>query len=267
MTNSVQSRSKNRTVLVVEDNHAMRKMIALALGRFGYTIKDCTNAADAMKLLAVEAEHIDVVVTDLAMENPESGIEVLRESKRLRPKTPVIVVTGSHSIESVVTALRDGVDDYVLKPVTPRTLEFHIERCLARSEQRERLDVYETILSACCVCHRIHHQERNEWVIPSEYILTKSRVSHGYCPDCMAGAARELREFIEAQERDKVQAVSGYANADVANQDATCDVDETVRDENNTDTVPDGGTRVEETRAGENINNEQPGKKGDGRDA
>ncbi len=109
------------TILVVDDEPQIRRVMRMALSSQGYTIVEARNAQEALK--EVRAEHIDLVLLDMNMPDMD-GMEVCREI-RTASKVPVIMVTVRSAEKDKVRALDAGADDYVVKP-------FGIEELLAR---------------------------------------------------------------------------------------------------------------------------------------
>jgi two-component system response regulator PilR (NtrC family) len=99
-------------VLVVDDEPSMRQMLSIALRREGYQVTAVDDGRAALATL--EEGAVDVVVTDVRM--PEfSGVDLLREAKRVDPAISVIMMTAYGSKETVLEALRLGATDYVEK--------------------------------------------------------------------------------------------------------------------------------------------------------
>ena len=103
-------------VLVVDDDAAIRGLIALALRRAGFEASEAASGAAALHI--IETESVGVVVCDVGM--PEmSGIEVVRDLRQ-RPETatlPIILVTGSGDEDNVIAGLDAGADDFLTKPI------------------------------------------------------------------------------------------------------------------------------------------------------
>ncbi len=119
-------------VLVVDDDPAMRDMVATHLTRQGYPVATCASAAEA---LAVPAESIDVVVTDVRM--PEQDGMVLCRALQARARAvPVILVTAFGSMDTAIAALRAGAFDFLPKPFRIDALISTIERATARASDR-----------------------------------------------------------------------------------------------------------------------------------
>lgn len=82
-------------------------------------------------LALLETEKVDLVLLDIMMPVMD-GLEVLRRIKDKRPALPVIMVTASSSIDHVITALREGADDFVRKPVDLDELALCVNRALSK---------------------------------------------------------------------------------------------------------------------------------------
>ncbi len=128
-----------RTLLVVDDDVAMRQLLASLFCDRGFVVREAASAAEALEL----AREIDfgVVLTDVRMPG-RNGIELIGELRQLRPETPAIVMTAFGSIDSAVEAMRAGAFDYIGKPFEPEVVMFAVERALqqrALEEENRRL--------------------------------------------------------------------------------------------------------------------------------
>jgi two-component system cell cycle response regulator len=102
-------------VLVVDDSRLIRLLVGRYLRASGYIVEEAGNGTEAVGRL--EQGHYDVVITDLWM--PElDGFGVLTAVKRIAPTTEVIILTGTHDMNSAIRALRLGAHDYLTKPPT-----------------------------------------------------------------------------------------------------------------------------------------------------
>ena len=120
---------ETRSILVVDDDLAMREMLASLFREHGYRAEEASRADEALARLA-EAEF-DVVLSDIRMPG-KSGIEMVGDVKRLRPAAPVILMTAFGSVASAVEAMRAGAFDYVTKPFEPEAVLFSVERAVER---------------------------------------------------------------------------------------------------------------------------------------
>ena len=116
-------------ILVVDDEALMREYVEEALVRAGYQVDSVSGGREAVT--AVEEKGYDIVVTDLKMA-PMDGLEVLRHLRDRCPDTHCIVMTAYGTIATAVSALKEGADDYILKPFAPDELELAVSRSLER---------------------------------------------------------------------------------------------------------------------------------------
>ena len=115
------------TLLVVEDDAAMRRMIREVLSGADADVVPVESSQAALDYL--EAHDVSVVVTDLRMPRV-SGLEVLRFARRRSAMTQVILLTGHATVESAVDALKNGAYDYLKKPFEPDDLRRIVEHAL-----------------------------------------------------------------------------------------------------------------------------------------
>jgi DNA-binding NtrC family response regulator len=119
---------------VVDDDLAMREMLASLFREQGFAVEEAASADEALHHLG-EAEF-DVVLSDIKMPG-RSGVELVGEARRLRPDTPVVLMTGFGSIDSAVEAMRSGAFDYITKPFEPDVVQLTVERALERRALEE----------------------------------------------------------------------------------------------------------------------------------
>ncbi len=123
-------------VLVVEDDAALRELLAEGLPRRGFEVTACAGLADA--LAALEQADPDVVVTDLNLGGP-GGLELCGRLASSRPDLPVVVITAFGSLETAVAALRAGAYDFVAKPFDLDALRLTLERAVRHRALREEV--------------------------------------------------------------------------------------------------------------------------------
>ncbi len=124
------------TVLVVDDDAAMRTTVAEVLAAHEYNAVPCGGAEEALERL--QADGADVVVTDLRMPGMK-GEALLQEVRRTFPEVPVIAVTAFGSVHDAMELTRSGASDYIEKPFRTRVLLDSLERVLRDSAPlRER---------------------------------------------------------------------------------------------------------------------------------
>ena len=122
-------------ILIVDDNP---KYLSEALPLYGYTVQVVTNGIDALKVLEENSSDIDLVLLDVMMPQME-GWETLKNIRK-NEKTkylPVIMITAVNEEHKIVSGLKHGADDYVVKPFILPNLLARIEAVLRRSKWQE----------------------------------------------------------------------------------------------------------------------------------
>ncbi|HET9983753.1 MAG TPA: sigma-54 dependent transcriptional regulator [Longimicrobiales bacterium] len=123
------------TLLVVDDEPRIRRILELSLEDLGYRVLGAGTAAEAER--ALDAERVDMVITDLQLPD-RSGIELLERIRTSRGDLPVILVTAFGTVESAVRAIKLGAFDYVVKPFAVEEIEALVTRALgATRAERE----------------------------------------------------------------------------------------------------------------------------------
>jgi DNA-binding response OmpR family regulator len=121
------------TVLVIEDDLAIRRGLRDALRHEGYGVLEAGDAVEGQRL-ALTAEA-GLVLLDLVLPGG-SGLGVLERIRETRPALPVIVLTARGGEDDRVRGLRLGADDYVVKPFSVRELLARVDSVLRRSPER-----------------------------------------------------------------------------------------------------------------------------------
>ncbi|MBI1201627.1 MAG: response regulator [Rhodopseudomonas sp.] len=121
----------SQVVLVVDDDPVQRRLVEAMVQRFGYQVltADGGDAALAL-LLGDQAVTVDCVVLDLVMPDLD-GLGVLARMRQAGLDTPVIVQTAHGGIDNVVSAMRAGAIDFVVKPAGPERMEVSLRNALA----------------------------------------------------------------------------------------------------------------------------------------
>src|SRR3989338_4437409 len=119
---------RSATLLIIEDEERMRRLLELVLQQEGYDLLLAASGEEGIKLLSEHSE-LDLVLTDLQL-GKLSGLDVLEETKKTRPDVPVLIVTGYGTVKSAVEAMRKGAYDYISKPVDHDELKILIARAL-----------------------------------------------------------------------------------------------------------------------------------------
>jgi len=120
---------KGASLLIVDDEEGIRHGLENLFRREGFTVH---SVADFETAVAAAAQYpVDAAVVDIRLRDGKTGIDLLRELKRLEPDVVVIVITGFGSIDTAVTSMKGGAADYFLKPIDNAKLLDAVKRCLA----------------------------------------------------------------------------------------------------------------------------------------
>jgi DNA-binding NtrC family response regulator len=117
-------------ILVVDDDPIQRRLLEAMIRRFGYEA-ECVEAGEAAlsRLQSGDRPPVDLVILDLVMPDLD-GMGVLERMRRREMTTPTIVQTAHGSIEAVISAMRAGAIDFVVKPVGAERLQVSIRNAL-----------------------------------------------------------------------------------------------------------------------------------------
>ncbi|HKX07255.1 MAG TPA: nitrogen regulation protein NR(I) [Stellaceae bacterium] len=116
------------TILVADDDRAIRTVLGQALGRLGYEVKSTGNAATLWRW--VEDGEGDLVITDVVMPD-ENGLDLIPRIKKVRPELRVVVMSAQNTLLTAVKATERGAFEYLPKPFDLRELVSTVQRALA----------------------------------------------------------------------------------------------------------------------------------------
>src|SRR5438105_1267368 len=120
-------------VVVVEDEHPIRRGVGDALRATGYAVVEAADGAKGLE--EAVRQGVDLVLLDLLLPKLD-GLDVLAQVRKVRPTLPVIILTARGSEDDRVRGLKMGADDYVVKPFSARELLARVEAVLRRSVDR-----------------------------------------------------------------------------------------------------------------------------------
>ena len=204
-------------ILIAEDDLTSRKMLEIALQKWGYGVVSTSRGDEAFAALQT-AGRPSVAILDWMMPGM-SGIEICRKLQEEENQNPVYVIllTALGDKDAVITGLRSGADDYVTKPFDSEELRARIRVGERVVELRDRLSIQvqelktalahvkmlQGILPICAHCHRIR-DDRKSWRGMEEYIEAHSdaQFSHGICPRCMDKYYPKFEEDANGQARE-----------------------------------------------------------------
>jgi len=122
------------SILIIEDEAKMLRLLELNLAEEGYTVHSAGDAE--VGLTRLRQESIDLVVTDLKLPGMD-GLEFLQAVKRIEGSIPVVVMTAYGTVETAVEAMKAGASNYVLKPFSLEEIKLVIRKELDVHRLRE----------------------------------------------------------------------------------------------------------------------------------
>ena len=128
---------KKRKILVVDDRINTLKVLMAILEDEGYTIITANSGTKALKIYR-ETPDIDLVLSDLKMSEID-GVELYRKMDGFRKAPPFIIMTAYGTVKSAVQALKEGVTNYLIKPLNYEELAIVLERAILEHERSQEL--------------------------------------------------------------------------------------------------------------------------------
>lgn len=128
-------------VLLIEDDLGVRESLKMGLELEGYTVLEAANGAEGLRQLA---QAPDLVICDVLLPGGD-GFGVVREIRRSN-NLPILMLTALDEVEWRVKGLREGADDYLVKPYALSELVARLEALLRRSRRDESLLSYADVV-------------------------------------------------------------------------------------------------------------------------
>jgi cyclic di-GMP phosphodiesterase len=183
-------------LLVVDDELAHRNVLAMMVQQAGITCKAVSSAAEALSLL--QTERIDAVIADLNMPGV-SGMELLAEIRLRYPQLIFLMATGIDDVRLGVQAMRQGADDYFIKPLQMDAVIVSLERAFHKRRLEQELEQYRQNLEQM-VCKRTVQLQKALGQVEQSYTDTLDAL----------GAAIDLRDGQTAGHSRRVSLCSIY---------------------------------------------------------
>src|SRR5262245_29857153 len=129
------ARRESRQILIVDDDVAIRTSLADAVAEWEADVRVASSATEA---LARVAEHVpDLVLSDVRMPG-ESGVDLLQILRERAPDTDVVLMTAYEDMTTIVTAMREGAVDFIVKPIALDALRQLVDRVFDDRRTRRR---------------------------------------------------------------------------------------------------------------------------------
>ncbi len=126
-------------ILIVDDEPSVGRLLTDKLSREGFECNDCTGGDEALELLAHQA--FDAVISDLRMPGV-SGLDLLRRARQAYPHLAFLMATGVDDVRVGIQAMKEGADDYLVKPFQPDAVLISVTRALEKRNLERELAEY-----------------------------------------------------------------------------------------------------------------------------
>ena len=168
----------NPTILMVEDEPAIREMVGYVLGRSGFRVLEAEDARQAYTMVADRKP--DLLLVDWMLPG-QSGLDVVRRLRKDAPtaEMPIIMLTARGEEFDRVRGLEFGADDYVVKPFSPRELVARIQALLRRSAPHT-VDAVVTVgdLTLDPIRHEVRTRDGAIEMGPTEFRMLRFFMTH-----------------------------------------------------------------------------------------
>jgi len=122
---------KKPRVLVVDDEDIVRESLRDWLDGAGYDVETAESGEEALQI--IKKKKIKIMLADLVMPGM-NGIELMQEAKKIVPELSAVIITAHATIQTAITAIREGAHDYIEKPFCPEKVELLIEKLVERQD-------------------------------------------------------------------------------------------------------------------------------------
>ncbi len=125
-------------ILVVDDEEVMRESLAAWLREDGYVVDVAVSGREAIE--KARAHEYAIYFIDLKMPEGIDGIETMMEVKKMQPDASVIIVTAYATVDTAITAMKEGAQEYIVKPCNPEEISLLVNRIIKiKNLQRENI--------------------------------------------------------------------------------------------------------------------------------
>ena len=117
-------------ILIVDDSSTMRRIIGNVVMQLGFSRDDFDEAEDGVKAWKILSEsQYDIILTDWNMPNM-NGLELVKTIRNVNKKVPIVMITTEGGKGEVITALKAGVNNYIVKPFSAEILKEKLDGVL-----------------------------------------------------------------------------------------------------------------------------------------
>lgn len=147
-----------RRVLFVDDESSIRLTLPAILAMHGYEVEAAATVADA--LAKMQQQKFDVLIADLNIGQPGDGFTVVSAMRRTQPEAVTLILTGYPAFETALEAIRQQVDDYVVKPANIDKLVQSIEQKLDNRTHHQSMP----LVRACFILRQNEGEIVESWL-------------------------------------------------------------------------------------------------------
>ncbi len=119
------------SVLVVEDDEVLNKMISVKLRQEAYRVFTAFDGEEALNVL--DKEHIDLMISDIMMPHMD-GYQLTKELRRASYTIPILMITAKNQMEDMEKGFQAGTDDYMIKPIHMKEMILRVKALLRRAQ-------------------------------------------------------------------------------------------------------------------------------------
>ena len=125
----VEKNSPRVKILIVDDDKSIAEVLEGLVSNEGRTVHVCHDGMAALE--RIEKDQYDLILVDLIMPKL-GGLDILKYAKKINPETIVVILTGYASLETAITAIREGAYDYINKPCKLEEIEIVVENAIEK---------------------------------------------------------------------------------------------------------------------------------------
>lgn len=123
-------------IMVVDDEEVMRESLAAWLREDGYTVDTAESGMEAID--KTNRKEYAIYFIDLKMPGGHDGIETMMEIRKVHPDASIIIVTAYATVDTAITAMKEGAQEYIVKPCNPEEISLLVSRIIKiKNLQRE----------------------------------------------------------------------------------------------------------------------------------
>lgn len=116
-----------KRLLFVDDEPGIRATLSVILQQHGFDVRVAASVSEALQ--TIETNDLDVLLSDMNIDEPGDGYRVVRAMRKVNPNSVAIILTGYPEFETAVQGIQEKIDDYLVKPAD-------VDLLIARLEQR-----------------------------------------------------------------------------------------------------------------------------------